>query len=167
MTDAASHAAHPIVLPDDDEALDLYTERLMAFCREVAVPRRLDRPDASAHLRSRMCGSTVTIDVALDEGERVSDLGFDVHACSLGSAAAAIVARHAVGSDAATVAAVRNAVRAILDGASEIAVPAGWEDIAVLAPARDTRSRHSAIMIAFDAANEAVKRAVRKRAGAE
>ena len=159
MINAATPRSHRIALPDDDDALELYTERLMAFCHDVAAPRRLNAPDASVHMRSRLCGSTVTIDVTMDPEDRVADLGFDVHACSLGSAATAILAKHAVGSDAGTLAAVREAVRSMLDGAEEIEVPDGWDDIAVLAPARDTRSRHSAIMIAFDAANKAVAEA--------
>jgi len=159
MINSADSQTHRITIPDDDEALELYTDRLMAFCHDVAAPRRLETPDASVNLRSRMCGSTVTIDVRLDDDARVADLGFDVHACSLGSAATAILAKHAVGSDATTLAAVRDAVRAMLSGDEEIEVPDGWDDIAVLAPARDTRSRHSAIMIAFDAANQAVVKA--------
>lgn len=162
MINADVKQTHRVVIPDDDDALDLYTDRLMGFCADVATPRRIADPDASVHLRSRMCGSTVTIDVQLNAKRHVEAFGYEVKACSLGSAATAILAKHAVGSDAQTLAAVRDAVRTILSGADEIDIPEGWEDIAVLAPARDTRSRHSAIMIAFDAASEAVSKAGEK-----
>ena len=149
-----------VSIPDDDDALELYSEKLVGLCADVAKPRRLDHPDGTAHLRSRLCGSTVTIDVALDGDNRVADLGFEVKACSLGSAATAILARHAVGATAESLAQVRDAVQAMLSGAESIDLPDGWDEIAVLAPARDVRSRHSAIMIVFDAANQAIAKAV-------
>lgn len=150
-----------VSIPDDDDALDLYSEKLIELCADVSAPRRLDHPDGSAHLRSRLCGSTVTIDVKLDEDSRVADLGFDVKACSLGSAATAILARHAVGASAEALTQVRDAVRSMLSGAETIDLPDGWDEIAVLAPARDVRARHSAIMIVFDAATDAVRNAAR------
>ncbi|RVU38030.1 iron-sulfur cluster assembly scaffold protein [Hwanghaeella grinnelliae] len=148
-----------VSIPDDDDALELYSEKLVGLCATVATPRRLDHPDGSAHLRSRLCGSTVTIDVALDGENRIADLGFEVKACSLGSAATAILARHAKGADGETLGKVRDAVQSMLSGAETIDLPDGWEEITVLAPARDVRSRHSAIMIVFDAANEAIAKA--------
>lgn len=149
-----------VSIPDDDDALELYSEKLVALCAGVSKPHRLTDPDGSAHLRSRLCGSTVTIDVALDDRKRVADLGFDVKACSLGSAATAILARHAKGADREALGKVRDAVKAMLAGSERIEVPEGWEEIAVLAPARDVRARHSAIMIVFDAASKAVENAL-------
>ena len=153
-----------VSIPDDDDALELYSEKLVALCADVSKPRRLAKPDGSAQLRSRLCGSTVTIDVVLDREKRVADLGFDVRACSLGSAATAILARHARGADHAALETVRDAVQAMLAGSETIEVPDGWEDVAILAPARDVRSRHSAIMIVFDAAAKAVADALEHRA---
>lgn len=155
-----------VSIPDDDDALELYSEKLVSLCADVAAPRRLDVPDGSAHLRSRLCGSTVTIDVALADDGTVADLGFEVKACSLGSAATAILARHATGADRETLEAVRDAVKAMLDGADAIDIPEGWDDILILAPARDVRARHSAIKIVFDAAVEAMAKATGERASA-
>lgn len=145
-------------IPDDDDTLELYTGRLMALCAEVTGPSRLPQPDCSVSKRSRLCGSTVTIDFRFDTAGSVAAIGYDVKACSLGTAAAAIMARHAVGSTADELKSVRGAVRALLDGAASVDAPAGWDDIGMLAPARDVRSRHSAIMIVFDAAAEAAER---------
>lgn len=150
-----------VSIPDDDDALELYSEKLVGLCADVSRPRRLEKPDGSAHLRSRLCGSTVTIDVALDGQGRVADLGYEVRACSLGSAATAILARHAVGADAEALGRVRDGVQAMLSGAERIDLPDGWDEVALLAPARDVRSRHSAIMIVFDAAKEALAKATR------
>ncbi len=163
VTDEDKTELLQVSIPDDDDALELYSEKLVALCADVSEPRRLEKPDGSAHLRSRLCGSTVTIDVALDEEERVTDLGYDIKACSLGSAATAILARHAKGADRAALDQIRVAVQAMLSGSGAIEVPDGWEEVAILAPARDVRSRHSAIMIVFDAAAKAVEEALQHR----
>lgn len=151
-----------VSIPDDDDALELYSEKLVGLCADVSSPRLLKKHDGSAHLRSRLCGSTVTIDVTLDAEGRIADLGFEVKACSLGSAATAILARHAKGADLQTLEQVRDAVNAMLAGADTLDLPDGWEEIMVLAPARDVRARHSAIKIVFDAAVQAVRQAIGK-----
>ena len=57
-------------------------------------------PQATATAHSKLCGSTVTVDLAMD-GDVVTDFAHDVKACALGQASSSIMARHVVGSTAA------------------------------------------------------------------
>ena len=152
-----------ITIADDDDTLELYTQQLMDLCAEARRPNRLAGADATVSKRSRLCGSTIALDLSLGSDDRVNALGYEVAACSLGTAATAILNRHAVGSTLGDLQQARQAVIEMLGGAPVISPPAGWDEIGMLAPARDIQSRHSAIKIVFDAVCEAAEQAVNSR----
>ena len=137
-----------------DVMRDLYNAKVMALANDIPLQRRLDAPMATVERRSPLCGSRITIDLNLD-GDVVSDYGHVVRACTLGQTAASIVARHVIGADVATLRAVVNAVRALLqDGAP---IPDGlWPELTYLAPAHGFKSRHGSILLAFEAVEQAI-----------
>jgi len=149
---------------DTPESNDIYSQRLLALADDLTRTERLGDPDASAWVRSRLCGSEVTVDLKMD-GERVSDFAHEVKACKLGTASSAVMARHVVGSSAAELRELRQTMRAMLkEGAPP---PTGkWADLAVLAPARKIRSRHPSIMLTFDAVTKAIDEIQSRREGA-
>jgi NifU-like protein involved in Fe-S cluster formation len=100
---------------------DVYNKRILELAGNIPLLERLPAPDATATAHSRLCGSTVTIDLTMDE-DVVTGFGHDVRACALGQASSSIMARHVVGSTASELREVREQARAILkEGAS----PAG------------------------------------------
>lgn len=127
----------------------LYSDRVKALAADIPRTGRLAAPDATVTMTSPLCGSRVTVDLALD-GDRVSDFGQTVRACTLGQASASLMARHVVGQSAGELRAVAKTLRAMLkEGASP---PGGeWAELAVLAPAQRFKSRHGSILLAFDA----------------
>ena len=74
---------------------DMYNTRIFELAAEIPRQRRLADPDATATAHSKLCGSTVTVDLKLDAAGRVSDFGQTVKACLLGQAAASVVGREA------------------------------------------------------------------------
>ena len=82
---------------------DLYDFEVLQLAATIERVGRLDQADGPLTAESRVCGSRVTVDVCLD-GERISDFAHVVEACALGQAAAAVIARHAVGLTPADVA---------------------------------------------------------------
>jgi NifU-like protein involved in Fe-S cluster formation len=85
----------------------------------------------------------------------VSAFGQTVKACLLGQAAASIMARNIVGSDANELREVGAAMRRMLkaDGPP----PGGrWADLAVLEPVRDYKARHASTLLVFDAVEAAL-----------
>ena len=68
--------------------------------------------DATATAHSKLCGSTVTVDLKLDGEDRVAAFGQTVKACLLGQAAASVMGRNIVGSSATEL----HEVRARCDG---------------------------------------------------
>ncbi len=76
---------------------DVYNTRILELAADIPRLGRLTEPDASATAHSRLCGSTVTVDLVLRDG-RVADFAHDVKACALGQASSSIMARTIIGA---------------------------------------------------------------------
>jgi NifU-like protein involved in Fe-S cluster formation len=136
---------------------DVYNKRILELAADIPRIGRLPSPDASATAHSRLCGSTVTVDVRMD-GDVVADFAHVVKACALGQASSSIMARHVVGASLAELVEAREAVRRMLK--ENGAPPAGrFEEVRVLEPVRDYKARHASTMLTFDAVVEAVEKA--------
>src|ERR1700749_1120606 len=128
---------------------EVYNKRIIELAGTIPRIGRLPAPDASATALSKLCGSTVTIDLKM-EGDRVTDFAHEVKACALGQASSSIMARHVVGANAEELRNLREAVRRILK--ENGAPPHGkWDHIAVLEPVRDFKARHASTLLTFDA----------------
>ncbi len=128
---------------------ELYTPEVLALACDIPRLGRLDDPDATASLRSRLCGSRITVDLKLD-GDTITDFAQQVEACALAQASAALLGRHVTGCTDAEMHAVRDALRAMLkEGASP---PGGrWADLAIFLPVREVPARHDSVLLPFDA----------------
>lgn len=143
---------------------DIYNKKILEFAGNIPRLGRLAEPDASATAHSKLCGSTVTIDLKLD-GDVVSDFAHDVKACALGQASSSIMARHVVGATAAELRVVREAMRRMLK--ENGAPPEGrFEDLKFLEPVRDYKARHASTMLTFDAVCAALDQIEAKRGAA-
>jgi NifU-like protein involved in Fe-S cluster formation len=85
---------------------DVYNRRILELAADIPRAGRLAHPGASATAHSKLCGSTVVVDLAMD-GDLVTDFAHDVRACALGQASSSIMARHVVGSNAAELRGIR------------------------------------------------------------
>lgn len=140
---------------------DLYSARIIELGASIAPARRLAQPDGTASAHSKLCGSTIAIDLTLD-GDRVSDYGQTVKACLLGQASAAIMAQHIVGSSIEELRDVAKTMRAMLKDNGP--PPTGkWADLAVLEPVREVRARHTSTLLVFEAVERAIDDALAKR----
>ncbi len=143
---------------------DIYNRRILELAADIPRLGRLTEPHASASAHSRLCGSTVTVDLRTDEdGATVTDFAHDVKACALGQAASSLMARHVVGARADELRALREGVRAMLkEGAPAPEGP--WAAFAVLEPIRDFRARHASTLLTFDAVVDALDQIAARRA---
>ena len=140
---------------------DIYNRRILELAADIPRQGRLDAPDASATAHSKLCGSTVTVDLTMD-GDTVTDFAHEVKACALGQASSSIMARNVIGSTAAELREIREAVRRMLK--ENGAPPQGkWEDLRVLEPVRDYKARHASTMLTFDAVVDAIDQIEAKR----
>lgn len=142
---------------------DVYNDKILDLAGNIPRLGRLAAPDATATAHSKLCGSTVTVDVVMTDGQ-VSDFAHDVKACALGQASSSIMARNVIGSNPAELRELRETVRKMLKENGP--PPSGkWADIAVLEPVRNYKARHASTMLTFDAVVKAVDEIEAKRAG--
>ena len=134
---------------------DVYNKRILELAGNIPRLGRLPHPDASATAHSKLCGSTVTIDLKMD-GDTVTDFAHDVKACALGQASSSIMAHHIVGAKADELRALREGVRKMLKENAAPPADGRWADVAVLEPVRDYKARHASTMLTFDAVVQAI-----------
>ncbi|MBP2147861.1 MULTISPECIES: iron-sulfur cluster assembly scaffold protein [Xanthobacter] len=144
---------------------DVYNARILALAADIPRLGRLPAPQASARAHSRLCGSTVTIDLVMD-GDTVTDFAHEVRACALGQASSSLMASHIIGASAQDLREARDTMWKMLRENGP--PPAGrWEDFKVLEPVRDYKARHASTMLTFDAVVDAIGQIEAARAAAE
>ena len=136
-----------------DDVMALYSRRILALAAEIPHLGRLDAPQGTGRARSPQCGSTVSAEIVLAEG-RVAEFAQEVRACALGQASAAVLGGAVMGLTREELAQGRAALAAMLaDGALP---PAPFDGLEALVAARDFTNRHASIMLAWDAALQAI-----------
>jgi NifU-like protein involved in Fe-S cluster formation len=141
---------------------DVYNRRILELAADIPRLGRLPQADASATALSKLCGSTVTVDLKMD-GDTVTDFAHEVKACALGQASSSIMASHVVGSKADELRKLRETVRKMLKENGPPPTDGKWADIAVLEPVRDYKARHASTLLTFDAVVDAIGQIEGKR----
>jgi NifU-like protein involved in Fe-S cluster formation len=141
---------------------DIYNKRILELAADIPRLGRLAAPDASAKAHSRLCGSTVVVDLSLKDG-RVSDFAHDVKACALGQASSSLMARHVIGATPADLIELRAVMyRMLKDNGPP---PSGnWADFAALEPVRGYKARHASTLLTFDAVVDALGQIAARKA---
>jgi NifU-like protein involved in Fe-S cluster formation len=143
---------------------DVYNAKILGFAGNIGRIGRLPDADASATAHSRLCGSTVTIDLKMQDGV-VTDFAHEVKACALGQASSSIMAANVVGASADELRAVRETMRRMLK--ENGTPPEGrFADLKYLEPVRDFKARHASTMLTFDAVVDAIGQIERREAEA-
>lgn len=133
---------------------EIYSPRILEISANIPPARRLENPDASVTKTSKLCGSTITVDLKMQDGV-VTDYGQDVKACLLGQTSAAVMAQNIVNSSAVELREVAAQMRAMLKEGGK--PPNGrWSDLSILEPVRDYKARHTSTLLVFDAVEEAI-----------
>lgn len=127
----------------------LYNKDILRLAMSLLPNDRLERADGVAEARSPLCGSRIQAEIALDKNGFISGLALRANACALGQASAAILRANGIGSDLLTIASIRAGIADALAGKS--GMPEHWPELKILAGAKDYPSRHSAILLPYDA----------------
>jgi NifU-like protein involved in Fe-S cluster formation len=136
------------------ELNDIYSTRLLDLAADIPHSERLASADATATAHSKLCGSTISVDLQFD-GNAICGFGQTVKACLLGQASASIVGHQIIGATIPEITEVGEIMRAMLKEGGP--PPTGrWADLALLAPVRPYKSRHASTLLIFEAIDKAV-----------
>ena len=128
---------------------EIYNDKILGYAAHIDKIVRLHHPDATAQKHSRICGSTVTVDLKMENGI-VTDFAHIVRACALGQASSSLMASHIIGLTAGELRNLRQTIWLMLteDGPA----PDGkFADFACLQPIKDYKARQPSTMLTFDA----------------
>lgn len=134
----------------------LYTPELLGLATGLAAFPLTDDLPLRAEERSRTCGSTIALGLALDEHGLVAGVGMTISACAIGQASAALLAQGVRGDKPGHVQRTAAALERWLAGEGDLPQ---WPGIAALAPARDHPGRHGALLMPWKAASTALSQA--------
>jgi NifU-like protein involved in Fe-S cluster formation len=140
----------------------IYNRKILELAGDIPRLGRLSAPDATARAHSKLCGSTVVVDLSMRDG-RVSDFAHDVKACALGQASSSLMARHVIGAAPEELIELRDTMRRMLKENGP--PPEGkWSDFAALEPIRDYKARHASTLLTFEAVADALQQIAAKAA---
>ena len=142
---------------------DVYNAKILGFAGNIARIGRLEHPQATAKAHSKLCGSTVIVDLDMRDG-CVTDFAHEVKACALGQASSSIMAQHVVGASADELREVRQTMLKMLKENGP--PPEGrFSDLKYLEPVREYKARHASTMLTFDAVVDAISQIEKNHAG--
>lgn len=127
----------------------LYTPEVLGLAIELARFPLNDALPLKGGARSKSCGSTIMLGLALAPDGTIGDIGVRSQACAIGQASAAIFVQAAKGMSADHIHAAGKAVATWLAGEGDLP---DWPGLSVIAAARDYPARHGAVMLPWNAA---------------
>jgi NifU-like protein involved in Fe-S cluster formation len=140
---------------------DVYNSKLLEYAGNISRVGTLESPDATAKAHSKLCGSTISIDLKMDD-DVVSDFAQIVKACALGQSAASIVASNIIGAKAQELRDARNQMVHMLKEEGE--PPQGrFAELKYLQPVKDYKARHASTLLVFDAIVDAIDQIERQK----
>ena len=141
---------------------DIYNRRILELAGSIPRIGRIETPDASATAHSKLCGSTVTVDLKMN-GDTVTDFAHVVKACALGQASSSIMASNVVGAHADELRQLRESMHKMLKDNGP--PPEGrFAELRFLEPVRNYKARHASTMLTFEAVVDAIGQIEAKRA---
>ena len=144
---------------------DIYNARILEYAGNIPSLGRLENPDGTAKAHSKLCGSTVVVDLKLADG-KVSEFAHDVKACAQGQASSSLMARTIIGSTPEELRKLRSTMVAMLKENGP--PPEGrFEEFRFLEPVRDYKARHASTLLTFDAVADALDEAEAKSKAAK
>ena len=134
---------------------NVYNTKIIEYAGNIERTGRLETPDATAKAHSKLCGSTVVVDLKMENGV-VTDFAHEVKACALGQASSSIMARTVIGATADELKALKKTMYAMLKDNGP--PPEGrFAEFRFLEPVRDYKARHASTLLTFDAVVDCIE----------
>ena len=142
---------------EDVDLIKLYSRQILELAAGIPLTDPIDNPDGRARARSPLCGSTVTVELALCQG-KIESFSQDVKACALGQATASVVGTNIIGRTRDEIQTAYNQLSSMLQDEGPPPDPP-FDDLYLLEPARQYKNRHASILLSLEATLSAYDKA--------
>ncbi|WP_375634486.1 MULTISPECIES: iron-sulfur cluster assembly scaffold protein [unclassified Bartonella] len=135
---------------------NIYNDKILKYAAHIGKIGRLNNPDATSRKHAHLCGSTITVDLKVENGI-ITDFAHEIHVCVLGQASASLLASHIIGQTTQDLKILREVIYQMLtqNGPSP---QAPFEDFSCLQPIKDYKVRHAATLLPFDATIDCIQK---------
>lgn len=140
--------------PRNLDEVPLYNEDILAIAESFGKGKRLAKYDISTEEIGSLCGSRIIMDVLWDAGlpKKVAEIGYQVDACALGTASAAIFMSAVKGKNEAETQQLFKEMKKMLKGDAFCFIGLqDWQKFSLLQAAQFHKSRHDAILLPIKA----------------
>ena len=138
-----------------NETEALYQSVILERSRQPRFRRRLAGTPHSAKCANPLCGDEVAVELTLDPGRRIAEVGFSGDGCAILLASSDLMAEAVTGLDADAARDLGDKFQAMLDGGSDVSDRA----LACFAPLRAYPARRRCATLAWEALGQAVNAA--------
>jgi len=132
----------------------IYNDFIKSLSHDLTHAGMIECPDCEATLNNPLCGDQVTIQLRLED-QHIADLRHQVRGCMLSKASAALLASYSRGRTLQDIIELRRSLAEALKSTCE--ENAVFQDLhEIFRPVRKHRSRHSCVLLPYDAAIQAL-----------
>lgn len=121
-----------------------YTTEILRLATEIPKLGTLPPPAVAVESVSPICGSRIRLSALVQAG-RVVDFAWQVEACALGQASAALIGPRAIGWAENDFRSIAEDLEKFLKSSEDLPIALGW--LAPLAPARSVPQRHGSVLL--------------------
>ncbi len=132
---------------------DMYHDPIIAWSKRKEHMGTLQNADCRATENNPLCGDRISVEINLHR-RRIKEIAFNVRGCILAKASAAHLAFLAAGLDLAGLGQLREIFQKALKSKDNTFLFPESHDI--FTPVRSRKSRHSCVLVPYDAALEAL-----------
>lgn len=136
----------------------LYNTDILSLAASIQNVGTLENPQGSARKISKLCGSWVEVDINAKD-ERVTEFSIRLQACALGQASSSILSESIIEASLEELIEALNSFEAMLKRGGQ--PPKGrFTRLELLSDVAAYPARHASVLLAFDAAVEAMAQAL-------
>ncbi|RCL03513.1 MAG: Nitrogen-fixing NifU domain-containing protein [Candidatus Tokpelaia sp. JSC161] len=139
---------------------EIYNHEILRYASYLSYPPKIKQPDAKACKHSKLCGSTISVELKMENGI-ITDFSQKVHACVLGQASASIMAQNIIGVSAEEIKNLKNTIRTMLEKNGPTP-KRQFSAFSCLQVAKPYKTRHASIMLVFDAITDCIEQIEKK-----
>ena len=139
---------------DDGIDMSLYKEEMLRLAGQTSAQGHLIAPQAQADKVSKLCGSKIHVELCLGQDKKqVSEFAYEIEACVLGQASAALLAEKIIGTSPDELRGLAKAMDKMLKDNVPIKKER-WLGFSLFQSVHHYPMRHSSTYLAFEAVED-------------